>query len=166
MTGPDFIEQYLPLKDALYRLAFCLLENGDDASDVVQELYVKLWNSRETLDSVHNPKAYSITLMRNLCIDLIRKRKHMEEETLDEKTEPLGSPPDSAVEAREDMAALSKAMAALSPTQREILQMRFFEDLTYDEISQRTGKNNLTIRVMISQARKKLERVYEKNRRY
>lgn len=166
MTGPDFIEQYLPLKDALYRLAFCLLENGEDASDVVQELYVKLWDSRDTLDSVHNPKAYSITLMRNMCIDLIRKRKHMEKEALDEKSEPLGNPPDSVMEARENMAALSKAMAALSSTQREILQMRFFEDLSYDEISQRTGKNNLTIRVLISQARKKLERVYEKNRRY
>ncbi|MCQ2176260.1 MAG: sigma-70 family RNA polymerase sigma factor [Bacteroidales bacterium] len=166
MTGPDFIEQYLPLKDALYRLAFCLLENGEDASDVVQELYVKLWDSRDTLDSVHNPKAYSITLMRNMCIDLIRKRKHMEKEALDEKSEPLGNPPDSVMEARENMAALSKAMAALSSTQREILQMRFFEDLSYDEISQRTGKNNLNIRVLISQARKKLERVYEKNRRY
>ena len=72
MTAGEFKEKYLPLGEPLYRVAFYMLESGADAEDAVQDLFVRLWSSRDSLDSVRNPKAYCITMLRNICIDRMR----------------------------------------------------------------------------------------------
>ena len=74
MTGQEFSERYLPLGEGLFRVAYALLGAEADAEDALQDLYVKLWNDRDTLDHVHNPRAYSITLLRNLCLDRLRAK--------------------------------------------------------------------------------------------
>ena len=70
MTQEEFRNTWLPLSDALYRVAFYMLEDESDAKDVVQDLYVKLL--AKSPEDVHNPKAYAITMLRNMCIDRIR----------------------------------------------------------------------------------------------
>ena len=73
MDYKEFCDIYLPLTDGLYKVAFYILESEQDAKDAVQDLYIKLWDSRDTLDSVHNPMGYGIRLLKNICIDRIRK---------------------------------------------------------------------------------------------
>lgn len=73
MSTEEFTELYLPLRGALYRVAFFILESEDDAMDAVQDLYLKLLSSPDALETVRNPKAYCITLMRNICLDRVRK---------------------------------------------------------------------------------------------
>ena len=75
MTKEEFKARYLPLSDGLYRIAFHYLEDSQDAQDAVQDVYIKLWKSVSSLDKVANPEAYSYTLMRNACIDRLRRSK-------------------------------------------------------------------------------------------
>ena len=63
-----FKERYLTLSDKLYRVAFYILESRSDAEDALQELYLKLWQGNAFLDKVQNPLAYSIRLLKNICI--------------------------------------------------------------------------------------------------
>ena len=162
MTRSEFKENWLPLSESLYRVAYYILESESDAEDAVQDLFLKLWNSRDTLDSVRNPRAYCITLMRNLCIDRIRRARQTH--SIDQ-ADAVADTSDvtEQLEHKEALKQAFKALDSLSATQREILKMRVFEDLSYNEMSARTGMNNLTLRVLLSQARTKIRKSYENN---
>ena len=154
MNGQEFIETFMPLRDNLYKVAYYILESREDARDAVQDLYVKLWNSKDALDAVANPKAYCITLLRNDCIDRIRKAQKSGE--VDMPQEMPGGNGEEYIVGREALGRALKAMEKLSPAQREVLRMSALEGLSYEEMSQRTGMNNLTLRVLLSQARKRI----------
>lgn len=161
MTNREFIDTYLPLGDALYRTAFYFLESRSDAEDAVQDLYLRLWNSRDTLGSVRNPKAYCLTLMKNICIDRIRRASwkascaELSENMADNGTA------DTETIGKETARRVAEAMSKLPESQRKILQLRIFEELSNDGISKRTGMSNLTVRVLLSCARKTLKKALE-----
>lgn len=155
MTDRAFHTVWLPLRGQFYRIAFYLLENEADAKDAVQELYLKLWTLRDHLELIREPAAYGALLLKNLCIDRIRKRKPREELREDQADDP---PPDRQLEEKEALKAVLKDMAALPENQRKLLTMRVLEGLSYQEISQKTGLSALNIRVQVSLARKKLSR--------
>ena len=74
MTQEEFRNTWLPLSDALYRVAFYMLEDEADAKDVVQDLYVKLL--AKSPEDVRNPKAYAITMLKNFW-DVRIRSMHM-----------------------------------------------------------------------------------------
>ena len=155
MTERAFHTVWLPLQGRFYRVAFYLLEDEADAKDAVQELYPKLWTLRDHLELIREPAAYGSLLMKNLCIDRIRKRKPQEALREDQADDP---PPDRQLEEKEALMAVMKDMDALPPSQRKLLTMKVLQGLSYEEISKRTGLSPLNIRVQVSLARKKLRR--------
>ena len=58
MDTAEFKQQFLPYHRKLYRVAFRLTGNPQDAEDMVQEAYLKLWNKRDELAGVLNTEAY------------------------------------------------------------------------------------------------------------
>ena len=126
-----------------------------DAEDAVQDLFIKLWNSREQLDTVLNLKAYCTTLMKNLCIDKLRK---------EQRVQGMEPGPDIAesrlvdedYDAREKLERVLAAIERLPARQRDVMKMYVLEEMSYEEIEQRTGMSNLTLRVLLSNARKSL----------
>ena len=78
MNSETFRIKYLSLADTLYRVAFYILEQECEAKDAVQDLYLKLWQKKDELDGVSAPKAYCITLLKNLCIDRIRRSSRVD----------------------------------------------------------------------------------------
>ena len=77
MTEERFHKEYLSLADTLYRIAFYMLESRSEAEDAVQDVYLKLWNTRDALDGIRSPRAYSVTLLKNLCLDRLRRASHL-----------------------------------------------------------------------------------------
>ena len=154
MTEAAFHTVWIPLQERFYRIAFYILEDSADASDAVQDLYLKLWNLRDSLDIVKEPAAYGSMLIRNLCIDRIRRQKLSAplSEVMLEK-----APPDEELEQKESLSMVSEAMAKLPPGQQKLLRLRVLQGLSYEEISKKTGLSSLNIRVQVSQARKKLK---------
>lgn len=161
MTLQQFHTEWLPLQERFYRIAFYLLEDRDDAKDAVQDLYLKLWNLRDHLDLIRQPSAYGAMLMRNLCIDRIRRRQF---------AEPLNdgltgkAPPDDELILKESVKGLYEAIEELPPGQRKLLSLRILHGLSYEQIQQVTGLSGLNIRVQVSLARKKLKEWYENPR--
>lgn len=156
--GPEeFSRTYLPLRDAAYRVALHLLESSDDAMDAVQDLYIRLWERRDALDAVRNPGAYCITLIRNICIDRIRSASKIDRQAGVGEYGAETPPPDERLQARQQLARVLDRMASLPERERKILHMRIFEALDYREISRRTGIPALSLRVMVSNARRRLK---------
>ena len=156
MTYQQFCDIYLPLTEGLYRVAYYLLESEQDAKDAVQDLFIKLWDSRETLDNVHNPMGYSIRLLKNQCIDSLRKKSRLARADL---TDEIASDDtaDGPQAAREQTERLMRAVRKLPEKQRKVLELKMLHGMSNDQISQETGMSNLAVRVMISRARAKLK---------
>ena len=156
MTDRAFHTVWLPLQGQFYRIAFYLLENEADAKDAVQDLYLKLWNLRDHLELIREPSAYGALILKNLCIDRIRRR--LPAAALEEGMAIKG-PPDKELELREDVASVQKAIGRLPESQRKLLSLRVLQGLSYEEISEQTGLSGLNIRVQVSLARKKLKQL-------
>lgn len=156
MTSGEFISVFTPLEGPLYRLAFHLLESEQDAQDAVQDLFLKLWNKKDSLDRVQDPGAYCFVLMRNMCIDRLRTAGFRSRDLPD-----IGGDggPFESLDARESLARVMSAVEKLPDSQRRVLKMRAVEELSYKEIQERTGMDYLTLRVLLSQARRKIRKL-------
>lgn len=151
-------EIWLPLSDRFYRVAYHILESQEDAEDAVQELYLKLIKTPDKFSDIQNPAAYGITILRNICIDIIRRREQRRSEELHEYMIADVSSPDKAAAEKDKLRILIHEIDKLPQKQSIVLKMRTLEGLEYDEISQRTGLSQVNIRVLISVARKTLKK--------
>lgn len=157
MTHAEFKAKVLPLSEPLYRIALYMLEDEADASDAVQDLMLKLWRERDSLDKRDNLKAWCSTMMRNLCVDRIRAATRRRGSGKEIELSTVS--PESGLEDKERLRRVMEAMADLPETQRRILHMKVFEDLSYEEIEEKTGLGNASLRVLLSKARKTLKAV-------
>ena len=155
MTEARFHSEWIPLQDRFYRVAYHILEDRCEAEDVVQDLYVKLWEMRDLLDMVKNPAAYGILLTRNLCIDRIRKQRPT---TTPDDSLPGDGPPDNDLISKEIVAEVLQAIEGLPPGQKKVIRMRIFEGKSNSAIAALTGMSELNIRVQMSLARNRIKK--------
>ena len=165
MSRETFINDWLPLQNGLYRVACRLLGSAAEAEDAVQDLYLKLWQTSGSLDGVRNPKSYCLTLLRNSCLDRLKSKRMSGRSSMD-GVEPEQPPEDGQIAARQKMQAVLEAVESLPERERTVLKMRIIDDLSYEQIQKRTGIPYLSLRVLLSGARKKLKKIadeYEKD---
>ena len=120
MTSQKFSTEYLPLAPMLYRIAFHILEQQDEAEDAVQETFLKLWEIRDKLDDVESAKAYSIRILKNECLDRLRKAKKSVPADQVLVREPI-SPTDEQIDARRRLEKVLGAMGMSQLTLRVLL---------------------------------------------
>ena len=144
--------------ELFYRVAFHLLESREEAEDAVQELYLKLYESKHRLMAVSEPLAYGISVLRNICIDRIRRRTVRKAEPVDERIPLEEAPPDSRAVSNDLLESLMTEMDKLPDRQAVVLKMKAVEGLDYKEIAETTGLSQVHVRVLVSTARKTLKR--------
>lgn len=154
MNPDEFIRLYLPLGDGLYRSAFRLLGSQEEAEDAVQDLFIKLWNSRGSLDAVQYPSAWSHTLLHNLCVDRLRSGYGEREQAAPDELMAAEEPPERSE--RLDKALL--AIRKLSGREQNLLKQRLFYDLSYEEIARQTGMSEGALRVAFHRIKNKIKR--------
>ena len=147
----------MPYADRFYRAAYYLLESESDAEDAVQELYLKLWSARSSLKDVRNPSAYGLSMLKNICIDRIRRRSACQTEPLEKAPPVEDGPSQNPIEARDTLRFLLNEMEKLPQKQRDVLKMRVMDRLEYEDISKRTGLSQVHVRVLVAAARKTLK---------
>ena len=152
MTSQKFSTEYLPLAPMLYRIAFHILEQQDEAEDAVQETFLKLWEIRDKLDDVESAKAYSIRILKNECLDRLRKAKKSVPADQVLVREPI-SPADERIDAKRRLEKVLGAIKSLPDSQKQVLLLRTVEGLSYEEISKKMGMSQLTLRVLLTRAR-------------
>ena len=154
----DLKEIWLTFSGRFYRIAYYILDSQEDAEDAVQELYLKLWSARSSLENVKTPMAYGMSMLKNICIDKIRKRTVRNSEPL-ETAPPMTAPSAHGhAEIRDTLRYLLNEMEKLPQKQREVLKMRTMDGMEYEEISKRTGLSQVHIRVLVATARKTLKK--------
>jgi RNA polymerase sigma-70 factor (ECF subfamily) len=134
-----------------------MLESQQDAEDAVQELYLKIWKSHANLTDFKSPAAYGMSLLKNICIDRIRRREIRKAEPLEAGVPQADAPPEKRLAARDILKKVMEEIDRLPQKQAWVMKMMVIEDLDYKEISERTGLSQVHVRVLISTARKTLK---------
>lgn len=88
MLAIDFKTDVLPISNKLLRFAFQILQNEEEAKDVLQDVFLKLWQKRDELGKVENLEAFAIRMIRNRCLDLIRSRRTVSLELVKKNKQP------------------------------------------------------------------------------
>ncbi len=149
-------EQYAfllePLLPQAAGYARSILRNRDDAADAVQQAAMRGLERIHTFDVGRPFKGWWFAILRNCCIDMIRRSRATRTEDLQGLNVPADSPPDDS-----DWEHLSLAMGRLPEPHREILQLRYFADLSYRELAESLGIPPGTVMSRLYLARKALQ---------
>lgn len=155
------------MKNKLFRLAWHLTGQREEAEDVVQEVYLKIWDMRHRLEKYKSVEGLMMTMTRNRCLDGLRKRKNR---TLSLKPEIYHRAGEADLQQQNETRDLAqkarKMMADLPEQQKTIMHLRDVEGYGFEEISEITGFDGNYIRVNLSRARKKIRTEIEKIERY
>jgi RNA polymerase sigma-70 factor (ECF subfamily) len=163
MTKSGFDDLVRLLSRKLYGFAFRFLRNQEEAEDAVQDVFVKLWNMGNKLDAYDSPGALAATMIRNYCIDQIRKQKHIKrEEHFDQHNNLTVPSPHEQMEINESEAIIHTIIDQLPDLFRDMIRLKDIEGFTYEEIANKTDQNINTLRVTISRARKLVREEYKK----
>lgn len=155
--------------DRVYGYALHFLRNHQDAEDVTQEVFVRLWQQCGVQDE-RGRVAWLLRVTHNLCVDLIRRRQAHERRiaALNRETgSPAGAagpPPDDAIvklAASEGAAGLEVALQEMPASMRSLLLWHYHEGLTYPEIGRIVGAKGSTIKVRVFRARQMLRRLLD-----
>ena len=156
MTSEEFKSEVLPVKNKLYRFALRLLGDVEEAQDVVQDIFLRLWTKRDNLSEYRSIEAFAMTMTRNLCLDKL-KSPASRKETFDETREmPDNTTPYTRTETSDTIRLVKMAMDALPEQQRMVIHLRDVEGSDFDEIAEITGMSLNNVRVSLSRARKKI----------
>jgi RNA polymerase sigma-70 factor, ECF subfamily len=138
-----------------YRLAMMLVNDSDLSSDIVQEAFIRLWQSPRTPHDEVGFKKWLYRTVTNLARDHYRRaqRRHRPWFVF-----PLPENPDAIAERRQAALTIAEAVRTLSWSEREAIYLRFFEDTPYDEVAKVLGKSVTATRVVVHRALAKLRK--------
>ncbi len=164
MDANDFKKNMLPLSGKLYRFACLLLRDKNEAEDTVQEVYLKLWKIRDSLESLKSIEAFAMKMTRNWCLDRIKARKPLYidgyQKWFDRRSE--DDDPHRIMGNTDKLGLLHRILDQLPEQQRHIVQLREFEGLEFVEISEIMDMQVNAVRVNLSRARNHIKEVMQK----
>jgi len=162
MSQERFKAEILPIRERLFHIAQRILVEEQEAEDAVQEVLLKLWHSRDSLNNYDSPAAFATTVTKNLCLDRL-KAKNRQESLNDAYNERAGNDnPYLQLERKNTTEILQKIIENLPPLQQAIIRMKDMEEYEVEEIAEITGTNVDAVRVNLSRARKKVREEYIK----
>ncbi len=127
------------------------MRHEEDARDVVQTAFEKLWRNRKEVEN-EKSKSYLFTIAYNAMIDHLRKVKRINlKEEFREDIQIVNNPVHNV------KAVLQEALARLNETQRSLVMLKDYEGYSYEEIGQITGLNSSQVKVYLHRARIQLK---------
>lgn len=154
------------MKDALFRLALRITLSREEAEDIVQETLIKVWNRRDSWDTIESIEAFSMTICRNMSLDRLRLHDN-QNASLDDDDSSIGSerldsgftPYERTVQ-REKVEIVRTLIDSLPEKQRSCMQLRDFEGKTYKEIAAVLGISEDLVKVNIFRARQTIKQKF------
>ena len=164
MDELEFKKQYIKYFPTIFRLAFKYLGNAQDAEDIMQEVYLRLWNNRDSLPQIDNMEAYLVTILKHMLVDSLRNAHSSITLLPDDESKhpPIISDDDvgQKLEKQEEAEIVMDMIRKLPDKERKIVEMRTLEDKSYKEIETQTGLSQPYIRKIISRSREKLKTMF------
>ena len=159
MTAEQFKKRFIQIYPKLFAVALSKIGNREDAKDVMQSLYLKLWEKRDELGPVENDIGFCRVMLVNICRDRWRSKK-LEPEWIKEDID-IEAEAGTTIEADDLKAHLEEFIARLPDRQRRIMTMRM-QGATTEEIIEATGLTVENVRTILSRTRQLIKEYYNK----
>ncbi|WP_457654080.1 RNA polymerase sigma factor [Rhodocaloribacter sp.] len=152
-----FVSLYNRYKGPVYAFCVKMLLDKPVAQDVMQETFLRLYENRDRLMKTSSFKAWLFTIARNQCLNHLRRTtRHV---PLDEATTPPVSSaeaPIARMEKSEQVEMVTRFLARLKPDYREVIILREYQNLSYEEIAAVTRSTLSAVKSRLFKARRKL----------
>lgn len=143
-------------------------QNENDAEDITIQTFSKAFDKIETFDASYSFKTWLITISKNIHVDLIRKKKaSIRSRTTDEVDEKVYGIADDAPSiedsliTEQNLAQLLRDIKKLKPHYQEVINLRYFQEMSYKEISTSLAEPMNNVKVKLLRAKKLLAQVIE-----
>ena len=147
MTEREYNECVNLYADNVYRFILKNLRAEEDAKDIVQSSFEKLWKNKETVENARS-KSFLFTVAYNQMIDHIRKNKRINLRDDFNENIKVGYQQHSTIKK-----TLMDALNRLNETQRSLVMLKDYEGYNYEEIGEITGLNSSQVKVYLHRAR-------------
>ena len=151
MTEREYNECVSTYADNVFRFIVKNLRHEEDARDVVQTAFEKMWRNRDDIDATKS-KSYLFTVAYHKMIDHIRKNKRINLRQEFREDVRIQDKP-----AHNMKKVLEEALSRLSETQRSLVLLKDYEGYSYEEIGKITGLNESQVKVYLHRARVQLK---------
>jgi RNA polymerase sigma-70 factor (ECF subfamily) len=148
------VEMYSVL---LFRVAHSVLRSRAEAEDVVQDVFVRVLEHRESLSGVRDVRVWLVRIAWNLAIDRSRRiRPEQIDERFAESLVAGNAPADVALDQAQRMKAVLREMERLPKGERHVLLLSAIEELGTKEMAEILGRSESAVRALLSRARARL----------
>lgn len=149
-----FIKLYYVYKDRIYAYTLRLIKSQAAAEELLQDVFMKVWQKRETLDTNLSFRSYLYTMARNKCFDFLDKAANDAKlrEAIFYQSQKSYSGTDLKLIESDFDEIKKKAYSLLPPKRREIFELSREKSMTYDEIGKRLGISTSTVKTQMSKA--------------
>jgi len=148
----------------VYNMALNFAGNSDDASDITQDIFLKVYSNIDKFKEDSNFTSWLLRLSKNYCIDYWRKNKHyrgnleLDENLHGNSSKETETPEDSTIK-QSDISYLRKKLLLLPPDLRTLVILRDIQDYSYQEIADHLNIPLGTTKSRINRARTKLAKI-------
>lgn len=161
-----FVGLYNRFKGPVFAFCFKMLMSREQAQDVMQETFLRVYENRDRLLKSASFRSWLFTIARNQCLNQIRtggRQVNVGQEVL-ERTATTETP-FTQMDKSEQVEFVSTFLGKLKPEYREVLVLREYQNLSYEEIAAVTRNSLSSVKSRLFKARKKLAEVMQENMR-
>lgn len=168
MDAARFNSLVLPISKKLLHFAFQMLHDKGEAEDTVQEVILKLWKIRDSLENYNSLEAFAMKITKNWCLDRLKAKKPVYIEGYQKGFDRLEADenPQKQMEKEDRLKLLATVLENLPEPQRLIIQLRDIEGLEFEQIAEIMDSNINALRVSLSRARNKMKEELTKYNEY
>ncbi|MBI5020710.1 MAG: RNA polymerase sigma factor [Ignavibacteriales bacterium] len=153
-----FVNLYNRYKHPIYVFCFKMLDDGNAAEDLVQNIFFKLYARKNQINQPERLKQWLYAVARNECLSYIEKFKRTS--PFDPENEiDSGISLHGQYDSEEEVGLLSKAIEQLTQEYKEVLLLRLYNDLSYKEIAEILDLKETVVKSRLFEARKKLYKI-------
>lgn len=160
MQKESFLKAYDLYSDSLFGFAYFKTSDREVAKDITQETFTKTWEFLQKGGDVKNLKSFLYQVMRNIIIDYYRKKKSLSlDKQFEQGVEVSESNKESQIYERSEEKEAVRKLNSLEEMYREILELRFIQDLSVNEIAETLKVSPNVVSVRINRGLEKLRKV-------
>lgn len=164
----EFDRVYSLYKNLLFRIAYDILNNVQDSEDAVQDAFFKIAENLDKIADEDSPQTrnFAVVITRNICFNVLRKRKRYTETDIDEENVCADSSAEDEALSRLGMETLERALERLPEKYRDILYLTVYEEMSLHEAAKLLGITYENAKSRVKRARKKISVILEEEGYY